>query len=51
MPYSKTYQEQKRSNRIAIFTVLIFMDRLSYCLTEHISCSKYTYNVHTNGLI
>ena len=38
-------------NRIAIFTVLIFMNRVSYGLIEHILCSKYTHSVHTNGLI
>ena len=38
-------------NRITGFTVLIFMNRVSYSLIEHISCSKYTHSEHTNGLI
>lgn len=35
MPHSKTYQKETRGNRIAIFTVLIFMNRVSYGLIEH----------------
>ena len=52
MPHSKTSQKKKkRSNRIAVFAVLIFVNRVSYNLIEHISCSKYTHSEHTNGLI
>ena len=32
----KEYQKETRSNRIAIFTVLVFMNRVSYGLIEHI---------------
>ena len=45
------FKKKKRSNRIIVFTVLIFMNRVSYGLIEHILCSKYTHSVHTNGLI
>ena len=35
MPHSKNIKKKKRSNRIAIFTVLIFMNRVSYGLIKH----------------